>query len=294
MLSIFSYRYLSALLAGAFVHLEFVGPAAAHEGVGRAGLRRPLEVEIESEFYFGRRGYLHGGLGVVAPISENQKIGVVGHFVREEFGSDIFPSLGAEYIRRFASGVEFEVFSFAYVPVESQRALALGARVSKKFTLENDISATPFFGPAYSRVRALDEEAGDIATIGHLMLLGGLEFRSGIWSVTVFGTHSEFSRNPHSLETHVDLEEMTHFAAYENNDGFARNSAGFEVSVEPTDRISLSARYAWIDFPNARRHSLAFVPTIKLSDHLHVFAGVQFLRGGEGNTLGTFGIAKKF
>ena len=70
----------------------------AEEAVGRAGFKKPLGVEIETEFYAGRRGYLHGGFGVIAPLGEKQKIGIVGHFVREETGGEIFPSLGAEFI----------------------------------------------------------------------------------------------------------------------------------------------------------------------------------------------------
>ena len=72
---------------------------SAHEGTGRAGFKEPPGVEVEGEFYAGKRGYLHGGLGVITPLGDDQKIGVVGHFVREDSDGEIFPSLGAEYIR---------------------------------------------------------------------------------------------------------------------------------------------------------------------------------------------------
>lgn len=50
-------------------------PARALEGTGRAGFKKPGGVEVETEFYAGRRGYLHGGLGIITPLDERQKIG---------------------------------------------------------------------------------------------------------------------------------------------------------------------------------------------------------------------------
>jgi hypothetical protein len=67
------------------------------------------------------------------------------------------------------------------------------------------------------------------------MLLGGVAVHAERFEFSVFASHSFFGRDPVGLETHVDLEEMTHFAAYENNDGFARNSAGAEVSYSATE-----------------------------------------------------------
>src|SRR6187401_2313547 len=69
-------------------------PARAHEGIARAGLREPPETEIESEFYAGRGGYWHSGLGMVTPLGERLRLGIAGHAVREETGAAIFPSLG--------------------------------------------------------------------------------------------------------------------------------------------------------------------------------------------------------
>ena len=40
----------------------------ADESVGRAGFKEPSGAEIETEFYSGRRGYLHGGSGVIVPL----------------------------------------------------------------------------------------------------------------------------------------------------------------------------------------------------------------------------------
>ena len=267
----------------------------AEEAVGRAGFKKPLGVEIETEFYAGRRGYLHGGFGVIAPLSEKQKIGIVGHFVREESGGEIFPSLGAEFIQDMGGGFELEAFSFGYFPVEKQSAWAVGLRGSRRFAFNDHVSISPFFGPAYAHVRALDEASQTPVNIGHLMLLGGIAVEAGPVEFTVFGSHSFFSRDPEGLETHVDLEEMTHFAAYENNDGFARNTVGAELSYSPTDWLTLTGRYALILYQDETRHSFSFAPAVKLGAHLEVFAGIQLLRGdGTDNDLVMTGVAFSF
>ena len=201
-------------------------PVLAHEGTGRAGFKTPLEVEIESEIYTGRGGYLHGGLGAIIPLSEKQKIGIVGHFVREETGGAIFPSLGAEFVQDLGNGFDLEGYSFGYFPVEKQHAWAAGLRASRRFEQNDHLTIAPFFGPTFARVQAIDETTDRPATIDHLMLLGGVAVHAERFEFTLFCSHSFFSREPAGLETHVDLEEMTHFAAYENNDGFARNSRG--------------------------------------------------------------------
>jgi hypothetical protein len=267
----------------------------AHEAVGRAGFKEPPGIEIESEFYAGKGGYLHGGLGVIAPLNQEQTIGIVGHFVREETGGEFFPSLGAEFIQDLGDGFALEAFSFGYFPVERQSAWAVGLRGSRRFAFSDHVSITPFFGPADARVRALDEATESPVSIGHLMLLGGVGIEAGPVGFTVFCSHSFFSRDPVGLETHVDLEEMTHFAAYENNDGFARNTVGGELSYSPTDWLTLTGRYALILYKDETRHSISFTPAVKLGAHLEVFAGVQLLRGdGTDNDLVMTGAAFSF
>ena len=286
---------MKIFLVSLFASVVVLKSAAGHEAVGRAGFKEPLGVEIETEFYAGKRGYLHGGLGAIAPLDDKQKIGIVGHFVREESGGDIFPSLGAEYIRDLGAGYELEAFSFGYLPVEKQIAWAAGLRGSRRFSLGDDVSITPFLGPAYARVRALDEATGTPVGISHLMLLGGMAIESGPVELTVFGSHSFFSRDPSGLETHVDLEEMTHFGAYENNDGFAQNTVGAELSWSPAPSLTLTARYALILFQDETRHSVSFTPAVKLGEHLEAFAGVQLLRGdGPDNDLLMTGVAFSF
>ena len=104
--------------------------------------------------------------------------------------------------------------------------------------------------------------------------------------LTVFGSHSFFSRDPVGLETHVDLEEMTHFAAYENNDGFASNTAGLEISYPLTEAITLHGKYAWLDYEDRTRHAITFTPSLKLDPYWEIFAGIQLLRGdGPDNNL---------
>ena len=284
------------IILAAFLTVLLAPPlVCGHEAVGRTGFKKPLGVEVEAEFYAGKRGYLHGGLGVIAPLNDRQKVGIVGHFVREETGGEIFPSLGAEFVQDFGGGYELEAFSFGYFPVEKQSAWAVGLRGSRRIAFNDHASITPFFGPAYAHVRALDEERGTPVGIGHLMLLGGFELEAGPVELTVFGSHSFFSRDPVGLETHVDLEEMTHFAAYENNDGFARNSVGAELSYAPATWLTLSARYALILYLDETRHSFSFVPTVKLGPALEIFAGFQLLRGdGAENDLFMTGAAFSF
>jgi hypothetical protein len=144
-------------------------------------------------------------------------------------------------------------------------------------------------------VRAIEEATDSPVGIGHLMLLGGLAVEAGPLELTFFGSHSFFSRDSVGLETHVDLEEMTHFAAYENNDGFARNTLGLEISYALTDIITLEAKYAWIDYEDRSRHALTFAPALKLGSQWEVFAGIQLLRGdGPDNNLAVTGAAFSF
>ena len=255
--------------------------ASAHEGTGRAGFKEPTpEVEAESELYVGRQGYVHGGLGVLIPLSDKQKIGIVGHFVREETGGAIFPSLGAEFVQDLGNGFDLEAYSFGYFPVEKQHAWAAGLRAARRFAFNDHLTIAPFIGPAYARVQAIDEATDSPVTIDHLMVLGGVAVHAERFEFSVFASQSFFSRDSVGLETHVDLEEMTHFAAYENNDGFARNSAGAEASYAATEWLKFTGRYALIRYEDETRHSMSFTPAIKVGSHLEVFGGVQFLRGG--------------
>lgn len=275
----FILRSLAILVFGLVAEAFFRASASAHEGTGRAGFREPLDVEIESEFYAGRRGYLHGGLGAIIPLNEKQKIGIVGHFVREETGGAIFPSLGAEFVQDFGNGFDLEAYSFGYFPVEMQNAWAGGLRGSRRFAFNDHLTIAPFFGPTYARVQAIEEATEMPVTIEHWMLLGGLAVHAERFEFTVFASHSFFSRDPVGLETHVDLEEMTHFAAYENNDGFARNSAGVEIGYTATERLRFIVRYALILYDDETRHSISFTPAIKINSKVEVFGGVQLLRG---------------
>jgi hypothetical protein len=263
--------------------LQAIGPAGtpalAGEGNGTAVSNVPPGVELESEFYAGKGGYLHGGLVIAAPINDSQKLEINGHAVREHTGDDVFPSLGVNFEQDFLNGFGLTAYSFTYFPVDDQHAWAVGLRGSRRYSLRNEVTISPFFGPVYANVQALDKATKMPTNIDHLMLLGGVAVQSGKLEFTVFGSHSFFSRDPVGLETHVDLQEMTQFDAYDNNDGFARNSVGTEISYLLTDRITLAARYALILFDDGTRNSFAFVPSIKLGSRWEAFAGVQILRG---------------
>lgn len=269
--------------------------AWAVEATGRAGQKEGRELEIESEFYAGERGYLHGGLGVTGEINDHQAFGVIGHFVREDSHDEIFPSFGGEFIQRLENGFELEFFTFGYVPMEEQYAWAFGMRGSREFEIRDSVSLIPFFGPTFARVRTIDEATLDPTMISHLMLLGGVALEAGPVTGNLFGSYSFYNRDPRGLETHVDLEEMTHLAAYENNDGFARSTVGTEISYAIHDRVALNARYALILYHDQTRHSISFTPEFVVNERTKIFAGFQLLRGdGEDNNLLVTGASFSF
>jgi hypothetical protein len=268
--------------------------AFAGEGTGTADSVAQAGVEIESEFYAGKGGYLHGGLSVLAPFDQNETIGVNAHVVREHVGEDVFPSMGADFEHDFTNGFGLKAYSFGYFPVDDQHAWAMGMRGSQSLEFHDHVKVSPFFGPVFAQVQAFDESTERPANIDHVMLLGGFSVEAGKFEVTAFGSHSFFSRDPVGLETHVDLQEMTQFEAYDNNDGFARNSGGFELSYSLNDWLTLTARYALIFFDNQTRQAITFVPSVKLNSRWEAFAGVQFLRGGTDQDLVTGGASLSF
>lgn len=270
------------LLAGLFTFHWSIN-LLAHEAPARAGHKEgERTVDIDTDFFSGRGGYLHTGIGVLVNLENQQRIGLTCHTVREETGKKVFPSLGAEFTRKFENGMELELFSFGYFPVESQHAWAVGARAQKDFEVGEHFSLTPFFGPTWANVRAFDDAANSTQDIGHLMMFGGLIFACHDVEASVFGSHSFFSRDPSGLETRVDLEEMTHFASYENNDGFAHDSVGTEINFQATSWLDVSIRYAAIFFQDEPAiHSMGVIARISIGEHVSVFAGPQWLRGGE-------------
>jgi hypothetical protein len=268
-------------------------PTVAEESNDSATSNEAQGVEIESEFYAGQGGYLHGGVSVLAPFDDNEKIGINAHVVREHVGDDPFPSLGADFEKDFTNGFGLKAYSFTYFPVDDQHAWAVGMRGSQRVELD-DVKVSPFFGPVFAQVQAIDQASKRPANIDHLMLLGGFTVEAGKLEVTAFGSHSFFSRDPVGLETHVDLQEMTQFDAYDNNDGFARNTGGFELSYSLTDWLTLTARYALILFDDQTRQAIAFVPSVKLNSRWEAFAGVEFLRGGTDQDLVTGGASFSF
>jgi hypothetical protein len=251
-----------------------------HESSGRSGHKEPSGLSLESDFYAGGHGYLHAGVGLLTPLGDANKGALTFHIVRERSGESWSPSLGAEVGHTFANGIEAEGFSFGYFPVEGRHAWALGARLLKPFEPANGWTLAPFVGPTFARVRCEDEASGTPADVSHTMLIGGLALSRDSFEVRCFGSRSWFSRAVEGLETPVDLEEMTHFAAYENNDGFARWSVGVEAEWEIVSRFELSVRYAAIFFPGeSARHSVAVLPGWRVSEKLTFSTGVQFLQG---------------
>lgn len=238
-------------------------------------------VKAEAEIYSGKRGYMHLGIGVTGRLNKHQVFGINGHIVREETGADEVPSLGAFFRHSFDNGFEVTAHAFGYFPVERQHAWATGLRGSKQFALSESVTLTPFLGTTYSQVKAFDEAVEATDSVHHLLFLGGATISWRRLDVTVFATQSIYNRGLNGLESHVDLQEVTQITAYENVDGFARNSAGVEVSYELTDWLTFTARYAAVRFESHTRHATMLTPSVRIGDNVEVFGGVQFLRGGE-------------
>jgi hypothetical protein len=253
----------------------------AHEFPGHPDHEHGASTTIGSELYVGKRGYWHAGLGVSLPLGRNLSLEIATHLVREETGATEVPSFEAEFIREFGGAWELEVFGFGYSEVEQKEAWGAGLRATKRFALRDGISVSPFFGPAYAQVRAGDEAEEKIVTVQHLLALGGVTFEAGPVSATLVASYSFYDRDPSGLETPVDFESMSHFAAYENNDGFPTGTFAVEVAYEVADWLTLHARYATLRFAGGTRHAVAFTPAVKIGEHVEFTGGFQLLRGGE-------------
>jgi hypothetical protein len=256
-------------------------PVWGHEFPGHPTHDEAPFATIGSELYLGKRGYWHGGLGVAMPLGRSVTLEIGAHVVREERGAREVPSFEAELISHLAGGLELELFGFGYPEVEGRQAWGVGFRATKRFAFAHDIGIAPFFGPTFAHVRAEDATGKTIEPINHTLLLAGVTFDRGPLSATLIGSHSIYDRNPSGRETPVDLESMTHFPAYENNDGFARNTLAVEASWDVTAWLTLNARYAAMWFDDETRHAVTVAPAAKLGKHVEFTAGVQFLRGGE-------------
>lgn len=253
----------------------------AHESPGHPSEHGGTRAKLGTELYMGKHGYWHAGAAVSAPLGGKLSMVLGAHVVREESGAMEVPSFEVELIREFEHGLEVEAFGFGYTKVEQKQAWGVGVRATKRFALQGGMSVAPFFGPAYARVEAVEEATDEAATVEHLMLLGGVTLEAGPVAVTLLGSHSFYNRDPSGLETPVDLETMTHFAAYENNDGFARDTVALELAWEVTEWLTLHARYAAMWFDDETRHAIAFTPAVKVGERVELTGGVQLLRGGE-------------
>ncbi len=267
----------------------------AHEFPGHPEHDHGASTIVGSELYVGQRGYWHAGLGVSMPLGKNLSLEIGAHLVREETDATEVPSFEAELIREFADGWELEVFGFGYSKVEQKEAWGVGLRATKCFALQDGIFVSPFFGPAYARVRAGDEGAAKVVTVQHLLALGGVTFEAGPVSATFVGSYSFYDRDPAGLETPVDFESMSHFAAYENNDGFPQGTFAVEIAYEVADWLTLHARYATLLFADETRHAVAFTPAVKIGERVEFTGGFQWLRGGEAeNDLAFAGLSVSF
>ena len=252
----------------------------SHESAGHPTHGSAAAATIGTELYLGKRGYLHSGVSIAAPVGRSVMMQIGAHVVREENGAREVPSFEAELIGHMAGDLELELYGFGYPEIEGRQAWGAGLRASKRFSLSPDLELTPFFGPTFAHVRAGDEVTGTIEPINHTLLLGGVTLKAGELSVTLMGSHSIYDRDPAGLETPVDLESMTHFAAYENNDGFARNSLAVEASWNAAQRVTFNVRYAAIWFDEETRHAVTVAPSVQVVEHVEWTVGVQFLRGG--------------
>jgi len=287
--SAFSRWMVVVAMCGAFAGVN----ARAQD---RHGHGDGVGLEAETEWFTGRRGYLHGGLGLIKSLGEHSSIGLTGHVVRESSGEPFAPSIGLELSHRLAPEWELEVLSFGLTPTTGQHAWAVGARVRREFDLGDDRTLTLFGGPTVARVRAEDGATGAFPHVTHWMAFGGIEWSQPHWRVAGFGSYSVFNRGVRGLDSRVDLEEMTHFIAYKNNDGFARATGGFEAAWTPTERWHFTARYAAIRLEGVRlRHAVMLAPAWHPVERAEVFVGVQWLlNGARGNELFAAGVNWRF
>jgi hypothetical protein len=250
--------------------------------------------ETEAEFFMGRDGYRHAGLNFSRE-AWGSTFGISAHVVQESSEESVFPSLGLELGRQLSKALELRVFTFGYLPTEDQHAWAVGAHATYAVHASAATEVRLFANSVYARVQATNTATAEPAAVGHRMIFGGVQVERGGVVATVFGSRSGFDRAPHGLETHVDLGEMTHFAAYENTDGFASSSLGAEVTASWYERFALTATYAAMRFDgHAVRRSTVLRPSIRLG-RFELFSGVQLLRGGTGdNDLVMAGIARSW
>ncbi len=268
-------------------------PVGAHETSGRHDADTLWEAE--AKLFIGRHGYLHGGLGLERALDDSRTLGLRSHFVREGVGEDFFPSLGVVYTQDLPGESELAASVFGYFEVEDEHALGATLKFTKNFDLGACGTVSPFFSPAFAHAQAIDEATGSAVDVNHLLLLAGVSWNRGPWELRLFGTHSLFSRDPEGLESHVDLEELTHLAAYENNDGFAEHSVGAGISRAITANLTLAARYAVLFYPEETRHSISLTPEIHFGEASTFFFGAQLLRGnGLENDLYVAGLSVGF
>jgi hypothetical protein len=90
----------------------------------------------------------------------------------------------------------------------------------------------------------------------------------------------------------LDLEEMTHFAAYENNDGFPATPRRWKFPLQPPAPLP-SGPAARGSTTAGKRHAFTLAPELTLGHHCSAFAGVQFLRGDRENDLFVLGFSMK-
>ncbi len=256
-------------------------PGFAHEFPGHPGHDHRVDSTIGAEFYAGRRGYWHAGAAVGTVLGRGVAVEFGAHVVREESGAKEVPSFEAELIWEAGSGLELETFAFGYPETERRQAWGVGVRATRRFALQNGWSVAPFFGPAFAHVRAEDGETGGPATVRHSLLLGGATLEAGPCSLTLIGSHSFYNREVSGLATPVDFESMSHFAAYENNDGFPQDTLAVEFAWELSPWLTLHARYAALIAADETRHAIAFTPAVKIGERVEFTAGIQMLRGGE-------------
>ncbi len=250
--------------------------------------------ETEAEFFVGREGYRHAGLSFSRE-AWGGTFGISAHVVQETFEEPAFPSLGLEFGGELSEALELRVFTFGYLPTEEQHAWALGAHATHAVHASAATEVRVFANSVYARVQATNSATAEPATVAHGMIFGGVQVERGGIVATVFGSRSGFDRDPHGLETHVDLGEMTHFAAYENTDGFASASLGAEVTASWDERFTVTATYAAMRFDgHSLRRSAVLRPSFRLG-RFELFSGVQLLRGGRGdNDLVMAGIARSW
>ena len=276
---------LSFLLSNsAFSHLNSAQDRASQESTS-------YSFSIEPEYFRGKNGYQHTGLGMEILSPKTTYLAMNYHTSQEESDAPTYHSLGLTLGNSNINGNDISIFGFTYFKKEGKHANGIGIQFERTILqLGKDASASIMFRPAFVNISAINENTDNTENINHTMLMSGLTMQYKLIDLSIFGTHSFFSKNPQSLETNVDMGELTGIEVYENNDGFPKNSIASIINFPLSERLTVSGQYAILWFEGQTpRHSIFPKMALSINSYFNIFFGMQWLRGGIKNDMLGFG-----